>query len=116
MSKIWCGGKLTLMDNPQADYGIFNIGTGKPTSILDIATALIELCGKSFTPNVIGKFRNGDIRHCYGDISKIQALGFRPQISLKEGLRDLVAWGREQETVSRVDDAHQKLVDKGLVV
>lgn len=109
-------GKLTLMDNPQADYGIFNIGTGTPTSILQIATALIELCGKSFTPNVIGKFRNGDIRHCYGDISKLQSLGYSPQIALKEGLQDLVAWGREQETVSRVEDAHQKLVDKGLVV
>ncbi len=109
-------GKLTLMDNPKADYGIFNIGTGKPTSILQIAEALIELCGKPFAPNVIGKFRNGDIRHCYGDVSKIQALGYSPKISLKEGLEDLVAWGREQETVSRVEDAHQKLVDKGLVV
>ncbi|MCH7623694.1 MAG: nucleoside-diphosphate sugar epimerase, partial [Nitrospinae bacterium] len=67
-------------------------------------------------PNVIGKFRIGDIRHCYGDVSKIQSLGYSPQISLKEGLQDLVAWGREQETVSKVEDAHQKLVDKGLVV
>jgi dTDP-L-rhamnose 4-epimerase len=109
-------GKLTLMDNPKADYGIFNIATGKPTSILQIAEALIELCGKSFTPNVIGKFRNGDIRHCYGDISKIQALGYSPKITLKEGLQDLVDWGQKQETVSLVDDAHQQLVDKGLVV
>jgi dTDP-L-rhamnose 4-epimerase len=109
-------GKLTLMDNAKADYGIFNIGTGKATSILEIAETLIELCGKSFAPNVIGKFRNGDIRHCYADIAKIQALGYEPQISLQEGLKDLIAWGQEQEAVSSVEDAHQKLVDKGLVV
>ena len=109
-------GKLTLMDDPRADYGIFNIGTGKATSILQVAQALIEICGKSFAPNVIGKFRNGDIRHCYGDITRIQALGYAPKISLKEGLKDLIAWGSQQETVSNVEDAHQKLVDKGLVV
>ncbi|GJL77334.1 MAG: nucleoside-diphosphate-sugar epimerase [Nitrospinaceae bacterium] len=109
-------GKLALMDHSRADFGIFNIGTGKATSILQVAETLIELCGKSFEPNVIGKFRNGDIRHCYGDIAKIRAMGYEPKISLKEGLRDLVGWGECQEAVSKVEDAHQKLVEKGLVV
>jgi len=108
-------GKLILLDNPGSDYGIFNIGTGQPSSILEIAETLIELTGKSFRPNVIGKFRFGDIRHCYADNSKIRALGFKPKISLKEGLKELVAWAGGQTAVSRVEDAHQKLVEKGLV-
>ena len=67
-------------------------------------------------PDVIGKFRNGDIRHCYADISKLRTLGFEPELSLKEGLADLVAWGAQQASVSRIEDAHQELVAKGLVV
>jgi dTDP-L-rhamnose 4-epimerase len=109
-------GKLLLLENEKADYGIFNIGTGVPTSILQLANTLIELLGRDFEPNVIGKFRNGDIRHCYGDISRIRKLGFEPQISLREGLSDLSAWVQSQTSVSDVEKAHQVLVEKGLVV
>lgn len=109
-------GKLLLLNKPEADYGIFNIGTGKPSSILELAETLVELCGKSFSPDVIYKFRNGDIRDCYADISKISALGFQPQLSLKEGLKDLITWSDGQEAVSKVKEAHQQLVEKGLVL
>ena len=109
-------GKLLLLNRPEADYGIFNIGTGKPTSILELAETLIELCGKSFGPDIIYKFRNGDIRDCYADITKISKLGFQPLFSLKEGLKDLMHWSDGQEAISKVKDAHQQLVEKGLVL
>ena len=109
-------GKLLLLDEPKADYDIFNIGTGIPSSILELAETLIELCGKSFSPDVIYKFRNGDIRDCYADISKISELGFEPEFSLKEGLKDLIAWSDGQESTSNVKDAHRQLVEKGLVL
>ncbi|QPJ65358.1 MAG: NAD-dependent epimerase/dehydratase family protein [Candidatus Nitrohelix vancouverensis] len=107
-------GKITLMKH--AEDGIFNIGTGVPTSILKLAETLIDLFGQDFAPNVIGKFRNGDIRHCYGDISRISALGFQPKISLREGLEELADWVRGQESVSQIEQAHQALLEKGLVV
>ena len=109
-------GKLLLLDHHDANYGIFNIGTGKPSSILDLAGTLIELYGKKFSPDVIYKFRNGDIRDCYADISKIKALGFAPELSLRQGLENLIAWSDTQQAVSRVGDAHKKLVEKGLVL
>ena len=109
-------GKLLLLDHHDANYGIFNIGTGKPSSILDLAKTLIDLCGKNFSPDVIYKFRNGDIRDCYADTSKIKALGFEPELSLRQGLEDLITWSNTQNAVSRVGDAHQKLVEKGLVL
>ena len=109
-------GKLMLLDSSESNYQVFNIGRGKPGSILEVAKTLIEIFGKSLTPDVIGKFRNGDIRHCYADTSKISALGFEPKLSLKEGLEDLVAWGDQQTAVSRIEDAHQELVAKGLVI
>jgi len=105
-----------LLDSSESNYQVFNIGRGKPGSILEVAKALIEIFGKSLTPDIIGKFRNGDIRHCYADTSKISALGFEPELSLKEGLTDLVAWGDQQTAVSRIEDAHQELVARGLIV
>ncbi|MEC9019445.1 MAG: SDR family NAD(P)-dependent oxidoreductase [Nitrospinota bacterium] len=109
-------GKLLLLNRSEADYGIFNIGTGKPTSILELAETLIKLCGKTFNPDVIYKFRNGDIRDCYADITKISKLGFQPLLSLKAGLKDLINWSDGQEATSKVKDAHRQLVEKGLVL
>ena len=109
-------GKLLLLDDSRADYGVFNIGTGKPASILDLANVLIQLASKNLTPNVINKFRSGDIRDCYADVSKMLALGFVSQLSLSDGLQDLVHWVEKQSAVSKVAQAHQELVKKGLVV
>jgi len=109
-------GKLMLLDSSESNYQVFNIGCGQPGSILEVAETLIEIFGKSLTPDVIGKFRNGDIRHCYADTSKLRTLGFKPELSLKEGLADLAAWCDEQTSISRVEDAHKELIAKGLVV
>ena len=109
-------GKLVLLDSSESDYQVFNIGRGQPASILEVAKTLIEIFGKSLVPDVIGKFCNGDIRHCYADNSKLRNLGFEPELSLKEGLADLAAWGDQQTSISRIEDAHKELVAKGLVV
>ncbi len=109
-------GKLFLLETPESDFGVFNIGTGKPTSILELAQTLIKMSGKDLKPNVIQKFRSGDIRDCFADVSKLGGLGFTSSISFEEGLCDLVAWGNLQQSVSNVENAHRDLVQKGLVV
>ncbi len=108
--------KIHLLEHQDAPYRVFNVGTGRPNSILKLARTLIRLYGKDVEPEIINKFRAGDIRDCYADISKIQELGFEPKISLEDGLRDLVEWGREQEASNKVSDAHKALLKKGLVM
>jgi len=103
-----------VMTHPQAAYEAFNVGTGRPTSILEIARTLSRLYGESVEPEITQKFRAGDIRHCYAEIAKLRALGFAPSISLEEGLRDLVAWGRETEARDRVEEAASELEVRGL--
>ena len=106
---------LLAMGRDEANYEVFNVGTGKPTSILDIADLLIELYGKELKPEVVNKYRTGDIRHCYADISKIRKLGFEPGVDLAQGMRELVAWGDAIEAKDRTEQAQRELRERGLV-
>jgi len=105
---------LLVLDQAAADGRVFNVGTGAPTTILQIAQVLAQLYGTAVEPQLVGKYRVGDIRHCYADVSGLAALGFRPRHTLETGLRDLVAWGRSAEAVDRVEAAAQELEARGL--
>ena len=105
---------LLVMTHPEAADGAFNVGTGRPTSILEIARTLSRLYGISVEPQLMKKFRAGDIRHCAADVSRLRALGFVPSVTLEDGLRDLVAWGRQVEAQDRVETAAQELEARGL--
>jgi len=105
---------LLAMSHPGTVDGAFNVGTGRPTSILDIARTLSQLYGERLEPEVTRKYRAGDIRHCYADISKLKALGFAPLVTLNEGLRELVDWGKATEARDAVEQAAVELESRGL--
>ena len=105
---------LLVMDHPEAPYHAFNVGTGQTTSILDICRTLSQLYGVSVEPEITRKFRAGDIRHCYADITNIRRLGFELSVPLDEGLGHLVEWGRQVEATDRVEQAAQELEARGL--
>ncbi|MDD5194122.1 MAG: SDR family NAD(P)-dependent oxidoreductase [Candidatus Omnitrophica bacterium] len=88
---------LLVLNNSKADYGYFNVGTGEAVSILTIAQLLTKLYKKTIAPKIINKYRIGDIRHCYSDITAIKKLGFKPTVKLEDGLKELVAWGINEE-------------------
>ena len=103
-----------VMQDARANGEVFNVGSGEAVSIGRIAHLLAELYEVPVEPDVTKKFRAGDIRHCYADISKLRALGFAPSISLAEGLRELVAWGKAVEAEDRVEAATTELESRGL--
>ncbi len=108
--------KLFLLENPAANLDAYNICTGKATSIYDVAAMLCELNRRpDLQPEVIRSFRSGDIRHCYGDPSKLSALGWNAKTDIKDGFRWLVEWTQQQESVDMMEQAHKELVAKGLV-
>jgi len=107
---------LLVMSNPKADYEIFNIGTGLPVSIRQIADILINLYKSNVVPKIENRFRSGDIRHCFADISKIRKLGFEPKTPTEKGIKELVQWGEEVEAKDLVDLAISELKEKGLKV
>jgi dTDP-L-rhamnose 4-epimerase len=106
---------LLAMKRSGANYGSYNVGTGVPTSILDVTNILLKLYGKSIKPDIQNEYRTGDIRHCFADISEIRKLGFKPKVSLESGMRELYEWGTTQTAVDRSEQAHRELTSKGLV-
>lgn len=108
--------KLFLLENPKANLEAYNLCTGRSTSVLRIAELLAELHGRpDLQANVAKSFRSGDIRHCFGDPSKLTTLGWKARITLEDGLRELFNWAAKQEAVDDVDRAHKELLARGLV-
>ena len=102
-----------------AHYDVFNIGTGKPTSIKSIAQELIKAVKAEVKIEIIGKARKGDIRHCYADINKaIEKLDWKPRTSLEQGLSILAKWAIENKwgAVDLFEKAYKELIDKGLLI
>jgi dTDP-L-rhamnose 4-epimerase len=67
-------------------------------------------------PEIVGKSRTGDIRHCFCDGSKVaDKLGFRAERDFDEGLAELAEWVANQEADDKVDQARAELEAKGLV-
>jgi dTDP-L-rhamnose 4-epimerase len=83
---------LLALEKKRADYEAFNVGTGVPTSILDVANIMIDYFNVSLSPQITNKYRKGDIRHCYADISKIKKIGYEPRVKFQEGLPELIEW------------------------
>lgn len=113
-------GLLLAMDRPEADHQVFNLGTGRPTTVGEVARMLSQhLTGGQVEPEIRHQFRAGDIRHCYADISRArQMLGFEPRISLQEGLDDLLGWvrGARQTASDGFAQVESELAAKSLVV
>lgn len=105
---------ILAMDDSRADYKAFNVGSGKPVAILEIAKTLTRLHAKKIEPEVVNKYRKGDIRHCFADISAIRKLGFNPRISFDDGMRDLVQWSKEVSAQDNIDRANKELEKRGL--
>lgn len=108
---------LLALDKEEANYEVFNVGTGRPTSVLKICELFQDRLGTTVQPDIREQFREGDIRHCYGDITKIQQkLGYRPKWRLEDGLEELVDWVRQQKAAEdSFENAASMLASRGLV-
>lgn len=102
---------------PQAAGGTFNIGSGRDRSVTEVAIELARAMGKNqIEPQILGKARTGDIRHCFCDTRLAHtALGFEARRDFAEGLAELAEWVAEQSVVDRVDHARAELEARGLV-
>jgi dTDP-L-rhamnose 4-epimerase len=108
----------TVLDSDRQTWDVFNVGSGTPISVNEIAGVLARLLGKNIAPEVLNKYRVGDIRHCFGDISRIeQAYGFKPERDMEAGMAELIDWvSRAKPPVDRSAESLAELARGKLVV
>ncbi len=105
------------LESNSAAYQSFNVGSGRSYSILEIAERMGKVFGKKIAPEINGKYRVGDIRHCFADISHAKkTLGYKPAISLEHGLSELAVWLEGRVAFDRVAEASRELAGRGLTI
>jgi dTDP-L-rhamnose 4-epimerase len=107
---------LLAMENAGADGRAVNIGSGQPVTVKEVAEELQRALAVNLPLQVTGKYRAGDIRHCFSEITTAkELLGYRPKTRLREGIEELVAWLKSQRASDKVDEAMERLTAHGLV-
>ena len=105
------------LERPEAANHAINIGSGVSRTVEDVGRALARAVRRAdLHPQITGRFRAGDIRHCFADISRAATLlGFRPEEDFDAGLRELAEWLAGEVAIDRVDEATAELARRGLV-
>jgi dTDP-L-rhamnose 4-epimerase len=106
---------LLAIEKSNADGCALNIGTGHPVTIQQVADLLASTLDVRTPAEITGRYRAGDIRHCYADISLARdLLGYVPQFRLQDGIGELVEWLRSQSAVDAFEEASSHLAKFGL--
>src|SRR5206468_1084398 len=97
---------------------VVNVGSGQSITVNDIAARLARILGKeSIEPEITGRYRVGDIRHCFADVSRAdELLGYRAEVDLDAGMTELAGWLEGQVAVDHVELAAAELQQRGLTV
>lgn len=110
---------LLLSAEAEAAVGkAFNVGSGRAVTVREVASTLASVLGTEVEAQVVGKYRVGDIRHCFADISLArEVLGYEPRVTFEEGMQELVAWLQEQERPEDHVETHAaELAARGLTL
>ncbi len=107
---------ILALEKKEADYQVFNVGTGRSLTLLEMCDVLQKVLKKKIAPQSVRRFREGDIRHCYAETTRAEkVLGFKAAISFEEGIEDLMKWTRSQHAKDLVEKATDELERKGLL-
>lgn len=106
------------LEVPDAAGKVFNIGSGRPYTVRQVAEQMGRVLGKEhIEPEITGKYRVGDIRHCFADIKLARrVLGYEPKVTLEDGLVELAEWLETQQASDHVAEASSELAARGLAI
>ena len=106
------------LERDEAAGRAVNVGSGESITVSEIARRLARVTGRAhLEAEVTGKYRVGDIRHCFADIATArEVLGYEPRVALDDGMAELAEWLEGQTVDDRVDSAHGELAARGLTL
>ena len=107
---------LLALETDAADYQAINVGTGIATSVRTVSHLLAQGLNLDIEPEIVAKYREGDIRHCVANISKAKSLlGYEPRVTLERGIPELLSWVSAQAAQDQVASATAELESRQLV-
>lgn len=106
------------LENPRVNGEVLNIGSGKSVCIRDVAEKAARTLNRpDLLPEITGRYRVGDIRHCFADITKAKTLlGYEPKVQFDTGIEELAIWLKNQTPEDHVAEACAELDARGLTV
>jgi dTDP-L-rhamnose 4-epimerase len=106
------------LERSEGDGAVLNVGSGQSVTIREVAERLAAVVGREdVAPELTGKYRVGDIRHCYADIARArETIGYEPQVTLEQGMEELAEWLEGQTADDRADAAGRELAARGLTL
>src|SRR3989338_566208 len=105
-----------VMEREEANNQVFNVGTGKQTTILEFVDYLCEAYNKYSMYHLSHEFRPQDVRHLFSDNSKLKGLGFEPKVNIREGIKKYASWIKTQGEVGEYFSKYkQKMEEMGIV-
>jgi dTDP-L-rhamnose 4-epimerase len=99
---------LIVLDNPEANNRIFNVGGGHAWTVNDFYMTMQRRVGKSLEPIRGGYYRFGDTRHIYSDTSALQALGWRPKKTVDDSIEAYWKYLQQQERRAEILEFSEK--------
>jgi dTDP-L-rhamnose 4-epimerase len=107
---------VRALDADTAVTGSVNVCTGRATPVRELAQLIADGLGVAIAPEIVARYRVGDIRHCVGDPARGQELlGFTATTSLADGLRELMAWAEAEAAEDHMDAGMAELHRQHLV-
>lgn len=106
------------LESREAAGGVFNIGSGEAHSVIEVAQCVASVLNKDqIKPQITGKYRMGDIRHCFADIDLARSLlGYTPRVAFQQGIMELSEWLAGQFADDHVESAGAELAMRGLTI
>lgn len=107
---------MLALSCPDAPGGVFNVASGRRFTVAEAARLVAASLGRDdIVPEITSKYRVGDVRHCFADVTQARTvLGYEPRVPLEEGLVELAGWLEGQAAVDRGVDARAELEARGL--
>lgn len=108
----------TVLDSDRECWDAYNVGSGRAITVNEIARVLARLLKKNIAPQILDRYRVGDIRHCFAEISKIERdFGFRPSRDFETGMAELIDWvAKARKPTDRAEQSLTELKNSRLIV
>ena len=107
---------LLVLKNKNADYKVFNVGSGKSTKVSELARTVCRVTGTTFAPEMAGEFRINSPRNCQMNVDKLQKLGWRQKRTLEDSVRQYVDWVRDYpETINYWQKTYENMRQENIL-